>query len=112
MLLLCNNTEVKKQVVIDPNAVKELRSFTASVQARFAAIFAILAAEGLLKEPFAKKLAHDLFELRVRHNGQWRALYAYIDKQTIVILCAFNKKTQKTPAKEIHTAELRLRRYI
>jgi len=103
---------VKKRVEIDPKANKELLAFTEEVQARFYSLFRLLESEGFLKEPFAKRINSKLFELRVKHGGQWRALYAYVIKEKIVILSCFTKKTQKTPRDEIKKAEKRLKGYI
>ncbi|MBU3979562.1 type II toxin-antitoxin system RelE/ParE family toxin [Patescibacteria group bacterium] len=103
-------TYVRKAVLIDKRAEKELRKFSRTVQLKFQALFEILEEDGKLEEPFGKKLSGriDLFEIRVRQNGQWRALYAYIGKDSIIILCAFAKKTQKTPIIELDKAIKRL----
>jgi phage-related protein len=103
---------VKKIVEIDEKADQELKAFSQEVQARFTALFLILEKEGYLKEPFAKKISQHLFEVRVKHKGQWRALYAYVQKNKVIVLSAFNKKTQKAPRKELHKAEKRLRKYL
>lgn len=97
---------------IDENAHKELAAFSDEVRARFLALFEILQREGFFKEPFAKPVNTNVFEIRVKQKGQWRALYAYIQRQRIIILSAFNKKTQKTPKKELQKAEKRLERYL
>lgn len=99
-------------VELDENANNELRKFTPEVQAKFMALFSILEKHGFLKEPFAKRLNQNLFEIRVKHEGQWRATYAYLDEDRVIILSAFNKKTQKTPLNELKKAEKRLRRYL
>ena len=68
---------------------------------------------GRLEEPFGKKLsgmAH-VFEMRVKHEGQWRALYAYLYKNSIVVLSAFAKKTQKTPRVELERVRKKLLGY-
>ena len=80
------------------------------VELKFRALFEILEEKGRLEQPYAKKLSGEegLFELRVRHRGQWRALYAYMKKSVIVVLSAFSKKTQKTPSKELAKAKKRL----
>ncbi len=101
----------EKSVVIDPSATKELDSFPIEVRARFNDLFEILSKEGKLEMPFAKKIAGNLFEIRVKVNGQWRATYAYYLKNQIIILSAFQKKTQKTPKKELATALKRLKHY-
>ena len=103
---------MKKHVLIDEHANSELHRFPQEVQVKFAALFTVLETEGRLTEPFAKRINVHIFEIRVRHRGQWRALYAYIRFNDIIILTAFNKKTQKTPKIELEKATKRLQRYI
>ena len=112
LLLICNNNGVKKRIEVDSNANKELKAFSQEVQTKFVALFTILENEGFLKEPFVKRIDDELFEMRVKFEGQWRALYAYVDGNRIIVLSAFNKKTQKTPKQEVDKAKKRLRRYI
>lgn len=92
-----------KTVLIDKRAEKELKKFPRPTQLKFQALFEILEQVGKLEEPFAKKLSgsEDLFEIRVKQDGQWRAIYAYIADNSIIILSAFAKKTQKTPVVEL-----------
>lgn len=101
---------MRKQVSIDIRANKELVAFPKVVQNKFFALFEILEEVGTLEEPFAKKLHHTkgLFEVRVKYKGQYRAIYAYVFEDIILVLHAFHKKTQKTPLKEIQTAVKRL----
>lgn len=100
-----------KEVFYDKNALKELREFNAGVQREFQAYIAILASEGKLESPEAKKITKELFELRVAQNGIYRGFYAYLRGQYIVILHFFQKKTQKTPLKNIKLAQQRLKKY-
>ena len=102
---------MKKLVAIDSSATKELDSFPIEVRIRFNDLFEILSKEGRLEMPFAKKIADNLFEIRVKDKGQWRVTYAYILKNQILILSAFQKKTQKIPKKELTTALKRLKKY-
>ncbi len=61
--------------------------------------------DGLLREPDAKKIAPNLFEIRVKVTRmQYRLFYCYVDSNGIWVLSGFIKKTQKTPQKEIHNA--------
>lgn len=50
-----------------------------------------------------------LFELRVGDKNIARTLYAYATGNEIYLLHAFVKKTQKTPAKAIEIARMRLK---
>lgn len=104
---------VKQTVFVDKRTTKELAKFFREIQFKFIALFELLAQNGSLEEPFAKKLinTHGLFEIRVKHNGQWRALYAYLEARRIVILSAFAKKTQKTSMIELKKATKRMKDY-
>jgi len=112
LLLLCNNGEVKKKIEIDQRALKEIDKFDEEVQVRITAALDVLARDGFLKEPYGKRIDNDIFEIRIKYKGQYRALYAYLKKGIIVVLSAFRKKTQKTPLKEIKKAKLRLSQHI
>ena len=102
-----------KLILLHIKAEKELSKFPRVVKLKFKGLFEILESTGHLEQPFAKKLSgrNDLFELRVRHDGQWRALYSYIKNNSVIILSAFHKKTQQTPQKELNKAYKRLQVY-
>jgi phage-related protein len=102
---------VKKNVFFDKRAEKEFKRFPRAVQRDANFSIDVLAREGGLIEPFGKKIDDKLFEIRIRYQGHWRLLYAYIIRNEIVILSAFQKKTQRTPVNEIKKAKERLRFY-
>ena len=89
-------------------AVKKLRQFIESqseeVQAEYVKIVEQLEKDGRLVEPFGKKLDKSLFEMRIRRGGQARILYFYQEKEYVVGVHGFVKKTQKTPQKELKQA--------
>ena len=101
----------RKKVLIDRNALDELKVFPLKVQIEFEAYFAILKQEGWLEFPNSKKITRNLYEIRVRFQGEYRGFYAYFGKEYIIVLLFFQKKTQKTPGRNIKTAEWRLKRY-
>lgn len=102
---------MKKNVFIDKKAQKELLDFSEEVQLAFKAYFEVLKFEGKLDFPQAKKITKDLFEIRVKLQGEYRGFYAYIDRLDIVVLHFFRKKMQKTPIKELELAQRRLKQY-
>ncbi len=59
-------------------------------------------------EPVTKHLNGEIWELRPLNN---RILYAYYENNTFILLHHFEKKTRKTPKKEILTALNNLRDY-
>lgn len=102
---------MKKNIFVDKKAEKELQDFDEDVQLAFEAYFEVLRLEGKLDFPQAKKITKDLFEIRVKLQGEYRGFYAYIDKLDIVVLHFFRKKTQKTPIKNLELAQRRLKQY-
>ncbi len=102
---------MKKIIRIDKKAAKEIKQFPALVQAKLKGSLLILERDGKLEEPFAKKIDKEIFEIRVKSQGQWRALYAYILESMVIVLSAFQKKTQKTPIDELEKARRRLKEY-
>ena len=102
---------MKKEIIYDYNARKELAEFDEEVREDFAASIEMLEREGRLEFPDARKITGDIFEIRVMHEGVYRGFYAYIKHPGIVILHFFQKKSQETPLKNIRTALNRLRNY-
>lgn len=89
-------------------AVKKVREFidaqSDDVQAEYVKIVEQLEQDGRLVEPFGKKLDKGLFEIRIRRGGQVRILYFYQEKEYVIGVHGFIKKTQKTPQKEFKQA--------
>jgi len=102
---------MKKQILIDERAEKELRKFSLEVQREFEERLDYLREYGKLEFPEAKKLSKNLFEIRIKLSGAYRGFYGYAGEKYIVILHVFRKKTQKTPLKNLKVTERRLREY-
>ena len=89
-------------------AVKKLRQFidmqSDEVQAEYLKIVEQFEQDGRLVEPFGKKMDKGLFEMRIRKGGQVRILYFYQEKEYVVGVHGFVKKTQKTPQRELKQA--------
>jgi phage-related protein len=104
---------MKKEIVMNLRAGKEIDKLPVDVKIELYALLDLLSKLGRLDEPEAKKLIskYGLYELRINKRGQWRFIYAYVEINYIIILCAFHKKTQKTPIKYIELAKRRLNQY-
>ncbi|MFH1958854.1 MAG: type II toxin-antitoxin system RelE/ParE family toxin [Patescibacteria group bacterium] len=96
---------------MNKKAQKEIEKFPKPVRIKFTAYLETLEEQGKLEKPFAKKISKDLYEIRVKYRGEWRAIYAYLLKNTVVVLSAFRKKTVKAPIKEINKAQRRLKEH-
>jgi phage-related protein len=65
------------------------------------------------REPLVKHLEGKLWELRRASNGNiYRLLYFFFTGGKIVFVHGFQKKTQKTPRREIEIAQKRMDGYI
>lgn len=62
----------------------------------------------LLSPPDSKKVAEDLFELRIRADDQIRLLYGFWDGKAIIVH-GFIKKTAKLHQRDIKLAQRRLK---
>lgn len=63
------------------------------------------------QNPYCKKIIRNIFEIRIRIKDSYRILYAFIYKDTVVLLHIFKKKTNKIPKKDLKTAVNRLKLY-
>jgi phage-related protein len=102
---------MEKQIIIDQKALKELLKFSKKVQEELDALFKALEKSGKLEFPDSRKIDKNLFEIRVKYKGQYRGFYAYLQKDNIIALHFFQKKSQKTPVKNLKTAIRRSKLY-
>lgn len=65
------------------------------------------------REPLVKKIEGDIWELRRESRGSiYRIFYFFFTGRKIVLLHAFQKKTQRTPRREIDLAKRRRDHYV
>ncbi|ABK45227.1 protein of unknown function DUF891 [Magnetococcus marinus MC-1] len=93
------------------NVQQEIRSWPVGIHADFLRLVQLLEEFGMdLRMPHSRAMGKGLFELRCKGSeGIGRAFYCTVKGQNIVILHSFIKKTQETPAKELRTAQKRLK---
>jgi len=99
------------KVFFDIKAQKEFEEFVEPVQKKFDFVLKTLREIGRLDFPDSRKVYRNLYELRIKFQGEYRGLYAYLIQSQIVILRFFRKKSQKTPIKDLKTAKRRLKYY-
>jgi len=88
-----------------------IRALENSMQAKTLRVLELLEEYGhQLGMPHSRALKGGLFELRIRGKQEVRLLYGYHSKKAIIVH-AFIKKTQQTPAKELAYALKRLHSY-
>jgi phage-related protein len=89
----------------------EIESWPVDVLADYARIVELLIEHGPnLKLPYSRAFGDGLFELRPRgRSGIGRVFYCFLVGKRVVILHAFIKKSQQTPAHKIKLARKRLK---
>jgi phage-related protein len=102
---------MKKRVIIHVSAQKELSRFSNSVREDFEGLFEVIEELGQLSFPDARKITKDLFEIRIKREGEYRGVYAYLVGDIVSILHAFRKKSAKTPIASIRLSQQRLKDY-
>jgi len=106
------NGEFTIEYVELPNGRMPAREFVDSLDEKAAAridafIERLRFSGNRMQGKFVKKLADDIFELRVKQFDRiFRVLFFYQPGMLIVITSGFQKKTQETPPGEITRAEL------
>jgi phage-related protein len=88
-------------------AREELDEQPADIRASLDQIVTLIKTFGLNRVPakYSRHLQGPLWEFRLKgRDGIARALYVTAERQTIIILRVFAKKTQKTPRREIEIA--------
>lgn len=97
--------------ITEESAVKVfIKSLSATQKNKIARIFSYIEIYGLtVAISHVRKLSSTpLWEIRILGQDSIRVLYATVEKDAILVLHGFNKKSQKTPVKEIDTALKRL----
>lgn len=84
------------------------------VKAKLARIFDLLEGQGTsVGKPYVAPLEDKLYEIRIEQDTNiYRILYfAYTDKR-FILLHGFQKKTQKTPKKELDLSKERMKAFL
>ena len=92
-------------VVWHPKARTEISTFPEEMKSKLGYLIYRLQLKEKLKMPHSKTIStisKGARELRVRgRDGSYRCFYFILKDEFIIVFHAFNKKTQKTPLKEI-----------
>jgi phage-related protein len=96
--------------LLNEAVMAELEALAPDVRASFARIAELIASQGLdaVGMPHVKHLEGPLWEMRMRgRDNIARAVYVKAVGQRVVVVHAFVKKTQKTPARALEIARRR-----
>lgn len=84
-----------------------LDGFPVDIRASFQRIVELIQSHGLerVREPYVKHLEGPLWEMRMKgKHGIARAVYVTAVGRRVIVVHIFEKKTRKTPRREIETA--------
>lgn len=91
-----------------------LAGLDAAVRAKIVRTLELLRTQQIMPAKFWKKLrGSDLWEVRVEYAGNiYRVLATFAKNNRVVLLHAFQKKSQKTPRQDMEIALRRQKRYF
>ena len=100
-----------KIIFFDNSLEKFIRSLESKTIAKVLRVIDLLEIFGYkLELPHSKRIAKNIFELRIYGDQKVRIFYT-IHKSEIILLHGFVKKTQKIPSQEIKIAEKKMRKF-
>ena len=81
------------------------RSLETGAQKKIDYVLDALKMQERVSEKFVKFIRDGLFEIRASYNGNiYRAFFIFDEGNIVMLFNGFQKKTQKTPSKEIEKA--------
>lgn len=81
------------------------RSLDAGAQKKIDYVLGMLKIQERVNEKFVKFIRDGIYEIRASHNGNiYRAFFIFDDGNIVMLFNGFQKKTQKTPSKEVDKA--------
>jgi phage-related protein len=96
--------------ILDRRVERALEALARDVRQRFLRIAELIERYGVvaMREPHVRHLEGKLWEMRMKgRDGIARAIYITALAERVVVLHAFDKKTQKTPARALEIARER-----
>jgi phage-related protein len=96
--------------ILDPRVERELSALAQDIRQRFLRIAELIEQHGIaaMREPHVKHLEGKLWEMRMKgRDGIARAIYITAAGERVVVVHAFDKKSQKTPARALEVARER-----
>ena len=93
--------------ILDRRVERELNALSQDIRQRFLRIAELIEQHGMdaMRAPHVKHLEGKLWEMRMKgRDGIARAIYVIASGERLVVVHAFEKKTQKTPQRALEIA--------
>jgi phage-related protein len=102
---LCS-METRRKILLYKNFFLTFyRSLESGAQKKMDYVLDMLKVQERVSEKFVKSIRDGLYEIRVSYNGNiYRAFFIFDAGNIVMLFNGFQKKTQKTPLKEIAKA--------
>lgn len=103
---MINFATVERKILYYKNYFYDFfQSLSRGAQLKILYVLDMLKTQQRLNQNFVKHIRDGVFELRAQHDGKiYRAFFIFDDGNIVMLFNGFQKKTQKTPQKEIETA--------
>jgi phage-related protein len=101
--------------ILDKRVERELDALAVDIRQRFLRIVELIELHGVaaMHEPHVKHLEGKLWEMRMKgKDGIARAIYVTAERERVVVVHDFTKKTQKTPARALDVACTRAKEVV
>lgn len=101
-----NFAPVERKIFFYKNYFNDFfQSLSRGAQWKILYVLDMLKTQQRLNQNFVKHIRDGVFELRAQHDGNiYRAFFIFDNGNIVMLFNGFQKKTQKTPQKEIETA--------
>ena len=95
----------RKLLVYKDYFLKFYRALEAGAQKKIDYVLDVLKMQDRVSEKFVKYIKDGIYEIRASHNGNiYRAFFIFDEGNIVMLFNGFQKKSQKTPSKEIAKA--------
>jgi phage-related protein len=102
---LCFCSKVREIVTFGTYFDDFLETLPNKVVEKIDYIFLLLRTEERITQKFVKHITSGLYEIRIQvESNIYRVFFCFDEGRLVVLFNGFQKKTQKTPTKEINTA--------
>lgn len=105
----------RKIIFFENHFIEFYQKLDQKVKGKIQYVFELIKQVDRVPEKFLKHLAgtHGLYEIRIEYQSDIYRIFCCFDEGKIVVLLnGFQKKTQKTPQKEIYKAERLMQDYF
>lgn len=105
MYYLCTMNSERRILVYKDYFLTFYRALEAGAQKKIDYVLDVLKMQERVSEKFVKFIKDGLYEIRASYNGNiYRAFFIFDEGNIVMLFNGFQKKTQKTPSKEIEKA--------